>query len=186
MNSVNKEQLLNVLESRVEQHIQEAVSVFQNLNAQELLKAAPDGGWSIAQCLWHLNSYSEYYLPEIKKALGNYRTNSIGTDFKSGWLGNYFTNMMEPKPGFMKMKAFKNHVPPIDLDAHAVVAAFIQHQEELLPLLQTARQADLNKIRIPISISKWIQLKLGDVFQFLIAHDARHLAQAKKHLSVAV
>ncbi|MCB0619155.1 MAG: hypothetical protein KDC41_10725, partial [Saprospiraceae bacterium] len=65
------------------------------------------------------------------------------------------------------MKAFKGHIPERDLDAPAVIAEFIQQQETLLKLIRKARQVDLRAIRIPISLTSLIRLKLGDVFQFL-------------------
>lgn len=182
MKAINKEQLLNNLEQKVEQHLVKAVEIFQNLNSHELLKPAANGGWSVAQCLWHLNSYSEYYYPQISAALKNYKGNSIGVEFKSGWLGNYFTTSMEPKPGFSKMKATKRHTPPTNINAHEVVANFIQHQENLLKLIQQSKQVDLNKIKIPTSITKWIKLKLGDILGFLVTHDERHIQQAIKLL----
>jgi len=103
--------------------------------------------------------------------------------FKSTWLGSYFTRIMQPGPQIKKFKAFKNHVPAVELDARNVVAEFIQQQEQLLSYLKLARQTDMNRVRIPISIMSWIKLKLGDVFQFIIAHDERHLQQAKRNLT---
>ena len=123
-------ELVSMLEDQVEIHISDAVKIFQNLSAEELLKPAPNGGWSIAQCLWHLNSYGDYYLPEIKSGLAkNYPANP---DFKSTWLGSYFTRIMRPGAQMKKFKAFKNHVPAVELDAHKVVAEFIQQQEQLM------------------------------------------------------
>lgn len=172
--------LIDSLEDQVENHLNEAVRVFQNLSSEELLKPAANGGWSIAQCLWHLNSYGDYYLPQIKSGLAkNYPANPA---FKSTWLGNYFTRLMQPGANMKKFKAFKNHVPPEEMDADKVVAEFIQQQEQLLMYLKQARQTDMNRIRIPISILKWMKLKLGDVFRFIIAHDERHLQQAKRNL----
>lgn len=174
------EQLLETLEDQVEAHLSDAVKIFQNLSAEELLKPATHGGWSIAQCLWHLNSYGNYYLPKIKSGLAkNYQHNSA---FKSTWLGSYFTRIMKPGAQMKKYKAFKNHIPPVDMDAHQVVAEFIQQQEQLLSYLKLAKRADMNRIRIPVSILSWLKLKLGDVFQFIIAHDERHLQQAKRNL----
>jgi hypothetical protein len=69
MKPVNKERFLDKLENKVESHIQEAVRVFQNADEQTLLRPAPNGGWSIAQCLDHLNSYGNYYLPYIQNGL---------------------------------------------------------------------------------------------------------------------
>ena len=174
-------ELISMLEGEVETHLNDAVKIFQNLTSTELLKPSANGGWSIAQCLWHLNSYGDYYLPEIKSGLAkNFPANP---DFKSTWMGSYFTRIMRPGTKMKKYKAFKNHIPPVELEAYQVVAAFIHQQEQLLLYLKQARHTDLNRIRIPISIMRWIKLKLGDVFQFVIAHDERHLQQAKRSLS---
>ncbi len=173
--------LIDSLEDQVESHISEAVKIFQNLTTDELLKPAFNGGWSIAQCLWHLNSYGNYYLPKIESGLA--KNFPVNTNFKSTWLGSYFTRIMKPGEKMKKYKAFKNHIPPAALDANTVVAEFIQQQEQLLLFLKQARESDLNRIKIPISIINWVNLKLGDVFQFIIAHNERHLKQAKRNLS---
>lgn len=182
MPPVNKNQFLDRLESRVERHLQEAIKSFQNEPNEILLRAAPDGGWSIAQCLEHLNGYGHFYLPEIEKGLSKSVEDHVSDTFTSTWLGTYFTCMMEPSTNTKKYKAFKNHVPPSQLDAPAVVAEFIQQQETLLKYIKQARNVDLDRMKVPISISKWVKLKLGDTFQFLIAHNERHILQAKRHL----
>lgn len=181
MKSLPKNQLLNSLENQVENHLQFAITNLQNLPEQTLLQPAPDGGWSIAQCLEHLNSYGLYYLPELKKGLAKKITTSA-ENFTSSWLGSYFTRMMDPVTGKKKHKAFKNHIPIQNLDAYAVIAEFIQQQETLLRYLKQAQSADLNKIKIPISLTRWVKLSLGDTFHFLIAHNERHVVQAKKLL----
>lgn len=180
MKPIDKQVFLNDLEQQVERHLQIAIGDFQNRSDNDLLRPASNGGWSIAQCLEHLNRYGQYYLPAIKKALSRNKPGSSDSQFKSGWFGNYFTRMMNPETGKRKIKAFKNYRPPQELDAYAVVATFIEQQEILLKYLELARQSDLNKIRIPISISRWIQLKLGDVFGFVVAHNERHVIQAKR------
>jgi hypothetical protein len=175
----DKKELLATLASSVEQHLDLAVSSFQNQPEPVLVQPSSTGGWSIAQCLDHLNSYADYYLPHLHKALQP-TGNSSDIIFKSGWLGNYFANMMEPSE--KKYKAFKGHVPKQDLDAYAVVAKFIDQQEDLLQLLQTAADRNLGG-RIPITIFPLIRLKAGDVFRFLIAHDERHVQQALRNLA---
>jgi hypothetical protein len=44
-------------------------------------------------------------------------------------------------------------------------------------LLEQAKQIDLNRTKVPISIAPFIKLKLGDVFMFLVAHNFRHVLQ---------
>ena len=181
MKTIATSELIDQLEQQVESHLSEVIKSFQNLSEKELLQPAVNGGWSIAQCLEHLNRYGNYYLPEIKKGLK--QEFPANDKFKSSWLGNYFIKMMNPDSGKKKIKAFKEYSPVPQLDAYAVVAEFIHQQELLLKYLKTARTKDLNKIKISISIAKWIKLKLGDTFQFIIAHDERHLRQAKRNLT---
>ncbi|MBS1665506.1 MAG: DinB family protein [Bacteroidetes bacterium] len=184
MKPVDKHQLLDNLEEMVNSHIQTAVEQFQNMHQDLLNRPAADGGWSIAQCLEHLNRYGDYYLPLIGRGIAIQRQLVKGGKFKSGFIGAYFTRMMNPdtNTGRKKIKAFKAYSPVPELDAHAVVAEFIRQQEELLLCVRRARMVDLNIPRIPISILKLLKLKMGDVLQFLIMHDERHVRQAKRNL----
>jgi uncharacterized damage-inducible protein DinB len=177
---ISSQKLLDALEVRVENHLKYTIEVFQNLDNHHLIKKSKLGGWNIAECIWHLNSYGHFYLPEIEKALRkNTRSSNL---FKSGLLGRYFTKVMKPGPKMKKMKAFKNHTPPTISNPRNEVALFIKQQEQLLKLISAARKSDLTNVKIPISIARFIKLRLGDVFQFIIEHNERHLAQAKNNL----
>lgn len=142
-----------------------------------LTQPAPDK-WSVVQILEHLNSYSRYYLPALEKAL---QANKPAIrSFTPGWLGAYFTRIMKPNENgkiVNKMKAPKDHRPAADLDIKPVMSNFLLHQHLLLDLLETAKTKDINSIRVPISIAKFIKLKAGDVFGFFIAHEQRHFIQ---------
>lgn len=174
-----KTALLHSLERRVEAHLNIVIGAFQNLPPERLLQQAPGGGWSIAQCLEHLNSYGRYYIPRMRQAVNN-APDAEALVFKSSWLGDYFTRLMQPGVHARKMKAPKGHIPPAALDPARVTAEFIAQQEALLLLLRQAEKKDIGKIRIPISISRWIRLKLGDTLGFLVAHNERHLQQAQR------
>lgn len=182
MKAISRVKLLSSLEKDTEAHVTQAVHIFQNLPEEQLLKQPANGGWSIAQCLEHLNSYGRYYLPAIGKGLAKPAGSPANEVFVSTWLGNYFTKMMQPGAKTKKYKSPKDHMPAAGLDAYAVVSEFIRQQEQLLVYLRMSREADINAILIPISISRFIKLKLGDTFRFLIAHNERHMQQAGKLL----
>lgn len=179
---INNQQLTDELEKRVEAQLREAIRTFQNLEEHVLLNPSATGGWSIAQCLEHLNTYGRYYLPYLEKSLQQAPDCTSSIAFKSGLLGNYFTNLMEPVAGMKTMQAAKLHIPGTVTDAHAVVAEFIQQLEILLAYIRRARQKNLNKSTIPVSIFKWVKLNPGDVLRFLVAHNERHIQQAKRSL----
>ena len=180
-------QLIDKLQSQTEELLSKAVSKYQMLKPAKLLAQPTENKWSAAQCLEHLNSYGRYYLPEIERAINIATADNrlSNPEFTSGLIGNYFTNMMLPKEGKQnKMKAPKDHQPVANLNTDKVVSEFIDQQEKLLSLLEQARTVDLNTSKVPISIAKFIKLKLGDVFMFLIARNQRHILQAERALKM--
>ncbi len=187
MPTYNTITLIDSLEAATESILNKATAEWQLTPASILNQIPATGKWSAAQCLDHLNSYGNYYLPQLQKAIqkAKQQQQQPTMNFNSGWLGNYFTNLMKPeykgKPS-KKMKAPKNHLPAEKLDAASVVATFIQQQETFLLLLREARTINLNATRVPISIASYIKLKLGDVLMFLVAHNQRHLLQAENSL----
>jgi hypothetical protein len=54
-----------------------------------------------------------------------------------------------------------------------------------MQLLGKAQQVNINRIRIPVSITPLLKLKMGDVFGFIIAHHQRHFVQIEKQLQAA-
>lgn len=185
MAALRQENLLQELEQQVEKHLHSAISIFQNLDDQRLNRPSDTGGWSVAQCLWHLNSYGDFYHPHLEKALKKAKSRPADGVFYDSWLGGKFARMMDPTTGKGTMRAFKAHVPPQKLDGHAIMAEFIRQQETVLAHLGAARDRDLRSARIPISIMPFLKLPLGDVFRFLIAHDRRHVEQALRNLPKA-
>lgn len=179
---IQQEILIDQLKKDVAVLLQ-CVETFRAERDALLVLPAP-GKWTIAQILEHLNSYGRFYLPAIDKAL-SVSTSKRAAWFNSGFWGNYFTNLLRPKNVFEiknKMSAPKNHVPGEHLDADKVVNEFIEQQRRLLQLLDRSKEKSLNSIRVPISISKLIRLKLGDTFRFFIAHEQRHFVQARNTL----
>lgn len=172
-------ELLEQLQSDVRQLIA-AATILQKEDPDLLLKQPAPGKWSVVQVLEHLNSYGRYYLPAIKKSLQ--QDSAEEETFRSGWLGNYFTNLMRPdQKGQIskKMSAPKNHRPSNDHDPKPTLDTFMEQQQELLKLLEVAKKKNIRLIRTPISISRLIRLKVGDTFRFLVAHEQRHFVQVQ-------
>ena len=86
------------------------------------------------------------------------------------------TNVYEVKN---KMKTQKKMSFPNSLHVETVMKEFLEGQDKLLRLLEMAKGRNLAKIKIPITISKMIRLRLGDTFRFVIAHEQRHMMQAR-------
>lgn len=143
-----------------------------------------EGAWSVIQCLEHLNMYNRYYLPEIEKRVAII-PKEWNAWFVPGTLGDYFTRMMQPATVAEvknKMKTPKGYRPELVLNPVAVLSEFIAHQHKLLKLLEISRKRNMNELKIPTSLTRFLKLKLGDTFRFLIAHEQRHMVQARNAL----
>lgn len=182
MQPIDKSPWLASLNGQVECHIQEALQHFQNLDEGILCRPSPTGGWSIAHCLAHLNSYGYYYLPYLQQGLERQLATPSGDTYVGSWLGTYLIRLMDPDQSQTKFKAIKRHQPTQTVNPHSIVAIFIDQQEIMLSLLKRAQQADVNTIRIPLSITPFVRLSAGEILEFLVIHTKRHLIQAKRNL----
>ncbi len=178
---LDKYRLIEELETELRNQIALVEENFKNASETALQSPAASGGWSILQCLDHLNSYGFYYLPQISDALKRAK-GSDSSVYRSGWLGDYFTKIMSPETGAKKFKAFKDHQPEKELDSKMVISEFLRQEELLLGYLTDAKSLDMASVKIPLSISSLIGIRLGDTFRFLLAHNRRHLLQAKRNL----
>ena len=172
---------------KLQKDVRQLISAAEHLRQTDPVKLSyppAEGSWSVAQCLEHLNAYNRYYLPQIEKSISHI-SKDLNAWFVPGFWGERFTKMMTPSNVYEvtnKMKAPKGYRPEGGLNVVAVFDEFIAHQHKLLRLLDVSRKRNLNTIRIPISISKFIKLKLGDTYRFLIAHEQRHMIQARNAL----
>lgn len=164
----------------------------QNLNYVELLKQKSETelnwkenseSWSVLECLEHLNLYGHFYIPEIEQTI--IKSKDINeVEFKSGILGNYFAESMLPKKKLNKMKTFKDKNPLNSRLDRKVIDEFINQQITMIDLLNKSTAVSLNKNKVHITLTKWIKLKLGDIFRFIINHNIRHLNQIQNIIKI--
>ena len=161
-----------------------ATSYLLQEDPEKLVQQPAPGKWSVAQVIEHLNSYGRYYLPAIELAM-NEQSSLPDPVFTPGWLGDYFTKSMLPKNGEItnKMQTPKGHRPAADIDSKPVIEEFLKQERLLLELLERAKHINISTIRIPISLSRLVKLKLGDTFRFLVAHHQRHFVQVNNTLN---
>lgn len=183
--NIATDELIADLTNRTREYLTKG-ETFRDLPETTLNFRQHETSWSALECLAHLNLYGRFYLPELKRRIGEARAKPESV-FKSGWLGNYFANSMLPKAKLNKMKTFKSMNPVNSrLDKDQVIGEFLEQQQELLRLLDAARKINLNKTKTNISISRWIRLKLGDTLRFVIYHNQRHVMQAERSLEAKI
>lgn len=190
MPTFNSQQLLTDLLQQTENVLNTVITQWQKLPQQTLLYKQNTTAWSAVQCLMHLNSYGNYYLPQLKKSIeeAKEKRRFSQVSFSTSYIGNWFTELMLPKGEgntIKKMKSPKNHEPVLNESGDAVISDFINQQKIMWQILEEARNIDLRKAKTPVSISRFIRLPLGDTFRFLVAHTYRHLLQAERALTAA-
>ena len=185
MPRLNSHKVLDDLIADVHAIINTVQNEFITLDNDLLYKQPAPDKWSVNQCLQHLNVTSYHYLPRFKKAIEQ----AVGVcqkrkeSYRPSWLGNMAYNVTKPgadgiipKP----MKTFKMEFNPIiaEYKQTSAIPEFLQQKKQLLHYLDQAKNINLGGNRIP-SLIPIIRFKLGDAFRFLIAHEQRHILQAK-------
>lgn len=180
MAKYQSEELLNELTKDV-QRIKDSAQFFLSADQTKLAYSPDKSKWSVVQILEHLNAYNRHYLPLIEKHV-SILSQSRNPIFTPGFWGDMFTKKMKPTNVYQiknKMKAMKAYTFPNSLHVDTVLKEFVNHQDTLLKQLELAKKTDLNAIHIPITLTSLVKLKLGDLFRFLIAHEQRHMIQAR-------
>jgi uncharacterized damage-inducible protein DinB len=139
-------------------------------------------GWSILECLEHLNRYSRYYLPQLAKAISRATSATGAPDAEPvgySWLGRKFVDMMQPtnQRRHTTLKHMNPHGSQLGRDG---LVEFLQHQTQLLDFLAQAQQADLNRRAVPVEFFKLLKMRLGEALEFIVVHEQRHIQQAQR------
>lgn len=183
MAKYKSEDLLNELQEDVRK-IKAAAEHISSADPRKLIYQTHPEKWSVVQVLEHVNAYGRYYLPAIDKAIA-FKSAEPSHWFTPGLLGNYFVKSMKPTNVYEiknKMKTMKSYSFPNSLNVENVVKEFLEQQDRLINQMEIAKTRNLETIKVPITISKLIKMKLGDVFRFLVAHEQRHMIQARNTL----
>jgi hypothetical protein len=149
---------------------------FEPLELALLNHQSRPSGWSILECLEHLNRYSRYYNPQLAKALA-YPGPAASLEVGYSWLGRKFVAMMHPQNA-KKQTTLRHMNPQGSRLGREVLTEFVGHQTQLLALLTQARAADLNRKAVPVEFLKLLKLRLGEALEFVVVHQQRHLQQA--------
>lgn len=165
-------------------HLMESAMYYKAMNPKQLNARLSDDSWSILECFEHMNRFDEFYIKELRKRLES--DPDIGTHerlFQSGWIGGRTANSMLPKAEkkLNKMRTFKRMNPIGSSLDSAVIDTFLEDQEAMLEIFKMAKEKNLNKIRVNLTIPI-IKFKAGDAMRFIQNHSVRHLVQCKRVL----
>jgi hypothetical protein len=144
-----------------------------------------EGRWSIAECLVHLNRSVSATLPAFDRAIADGRAKGrlakSGGPSRYGWFSRWMIGSMEPPPK-RRMKTFGVFAVPVG-GTHTlarVLPEFVAMRDQLAERVRRADGLDLTGNRTVSPVTRLLRMPLGAYLQFVIAHDRRHLWQARQ------
>ncbi|MEL7377637.1 MAG: DinB family protein [Bacteroidota bacterium] len=144
--------------------------------------------WSAMQCLEHLIMAGEFYQNNLRKELQKAKLRRADHEAATGRFGQKLANAMQPtEAGERKVKTptSKKITPlPSDVSRHdQVVADYWTVQDNWHQLLDLSSEADWTKIRVVSLIGPILRFYIYDAFAINVAHQNRHLLQAREAVS---
>ena len=142
----------------------------------------PDS-WSVAQCIDHLNAAAREYLPMLDEGISNAirRGEYTAGPYVYNWIGRVMVYSVRPTTKW-RGKAPQAFLPPAGRRRQEIVAAFRAYQVQYVDRLRQSNGLDLARARITSPVARWLRIPLGSAFGMLIAHEQRHIAQARRVL----
>jgi hypothetical protein len=155
-----------------------------HLNDNQLNWRPNTSSWNTLEILAHLNEYAKFYnkvlsdkieKTKFKDPKENFTSSPLG---RSAWKSMKLGNARNVK---RKFKAPKNYNPTFypELVSPQATEIFVTNQSRLTEILEKAKNVNLRKVKVPISISKIVRLRLGDALMFVVYHNERHIEQLK-------
>jgi hypothetical protein len=164
---------------------EDADAIVSPLSDEQFIWRPGADAWSVAHCIEHLNTTARLYLPKLDEAISNaIRRGTYGEGpFSYNVFGRFFTVANEPPPRF-KMKSPKNFLPPAKRPRTEVMAAFRAYQVQFIDRLRQANGLDLSRAKVASPNAAWLRFSLGSGFAITLAHERRHLWQARNIIAL--
>ena len=139
--------------------------------------------WSVAHCIDHLNATARLYLPELDEGIADAIRRGMyeAGPYSYNWIGRFLVYLVQPSTR-LRSKAPKPFQPAAGRQRQEVMAAFRAYQVQYVDRLRQANGLDLARSRVSSPMARWIRLPLGSGFAMMVAHERRHLAQARRVL----
>jgi hypothetical protein len=137
--------------------------------------------WSVGECFDHLNATNRLWLPLLEEAVERGRAKGLLGEgpFVYGWFSRWLLARTEPPPK-SRFRAPSHLRPAGSRPAAEVMGEFVELHGRLESLLRAADGLDLARIRVASPGLRWLRHSLGISFWLLLAHDRRHIYQARE------
>ena len=159
----------------------EARREFGRLSAAQVNWKPGPGRWSVGQCFEHLIKTNGGFVTVLERiARGEHRP---GAWERWSPLSGFFGRMIErslSREGGRKYKAPAKLVPAASGVEPEIVERFAAHQRELAEQMRRVAHVNLKKTVVTSPVSGFVTYSLLDAFRIVLAHERRHLRQARR------
>jgi hypothetical protein len=175
--------VFNEVRTITERNIRLLKEKFGGLSEQQLRWKPNEHTWSLLEIFAHLNEYARFYHSAFGRRIEKTRFREPRENFvssplgRSAWVSMKLGNAKNIKRKFNAPKAYNPQFTP-ELVSGADMKTLLDGQKELLTILDKAADVNIRKVKVPISISKIVRLRLGDALLFVAYHNERHMQQA--------
>lgn len=189
---MTKAEKIHHLERLTQHIIEESIVLFEPIDEEIFNYTLHPKCWSIAQCLNHLNRYSEFYLPKFEAALDKTahvkyveKIEALKYSWITKKLMQYILLDENEKP-LKKRKAIRGSFQINSDFTKKEFDKFLQNQREILVLLEMIRSNHAffdKKIK-----TKYLPIKLKaiDLISIYVHHNYRHFIQAKNTMKEVI
>ncbi|PEN14315.1 hypothetical protein CRI94_04560 [Longibacter salinarum] len=149
---------------------------------------APDA-WSAIQCFDHLNTAGWLLLARMERSINDAEENGPYGEgpFEYGFVSRMMIRLMQPSSR-LSIPAPASYAPDAHntLEPHAVTTEFLQLQDDLIHCCERSTGLDLRNVRVASPAVPIVSISLGAWYEATIAHEERHLAQARNAVRAAI
>lgn len=165
--------------TQFEQLSADADALTAPLSDEQFIWRPGQDGWSIAECLDHLNATARVYLPSLDEGISDAIRRGVYGEgpFKYNWLGRVSVHFSDTR---LRLKAPDDVQPTEGRTRREIIAAFRAYQVQFIDRLRQANGVDLARARVRMPVGSWLRIPLGSGLALIVAHAKRHLAQAKR------
>ena len=159
---------------------QDAPGIVGNLSDEQFHWRPDVNRWSIAECFDHLNKAARLFMNAFDVSLADARARHVlgSGPFAYPAHERLFIRMMEP-PAKPRLRAPGPFVPSYGRAPADIMREFFEWQEAFGQRLREADGIDLRRTRTRSPVLTWLTYSLGAGFAGFLAHERRHLWQAR-------
>ncbi len=175
------------MDSQVEGYLLQLTSITQDLpgvagglSELQFNWQVHPGHWSIGQCIAHLNITLQRYLPVLDQAVltGHSQGRLAQGPFVASLFERWFIRSLEP-PVRLRFKTPKTFVAGGALDMDATLEQWDEQHRRFADCIRTTAGLDRSRIKVRSQFGP-MSFSLGGTLSVLLAHERRHLWQARE------